>query len=75
LLFLNGVDSVTACAFLDKLREKIGASSIVFEGHAVSRTVTIGVNEVDITDIMDSINRCDQKLYLGKNSGKNKVVF
>ena len=38
-------------------------------------TITIGVEECDYSSPLDDLlKRADEKLYMGKNSGRNKVV-
>ena len=38
--------------------------------------MTFGLEEYDPTKPIDtSITNADKKLYLGKNSGRNKVIF
>ena len=46
-----------------------------FEGNKFSITITIGVEECDYSSPLDDLlKKADEKLYMGKNSGRNKVV-
>ena len=47
-----------------------------FEGTNFNITITVGVEEHDFASEVDAIlQKADQKLYLGKNSGRNQVVI
>ena len=46
-----------------------------FEDHEFGITITIGVEEYDfLSPLEDLLKSADEKLYMGKNSGRNKVV-
>ena len=69
----NGDD---AYLLLDKLREKIESYSFVFNDAMIPLTITFGVEEYGPrAGIEDTISAADQKLYLGKTSGRNRVVY
>ncbi len=60
---------------LEALRKKIADEVFRYEGSDLRITVTIGVcsyNESLSSDIW--ISKADEKLYFGKNNGKNQVV-
>ena len=47
-----------------------------FEDIEFSITITMGVEENDFTSpLKDILENADQKLYMGKNSGRDQVVF
>ena len=61
---------------LEALRKKIADEVFRYEGSDLRITVTIGVcsyNESLSSDIW--ISKADEKLYFGKNNGKNQVVL
>ena len=59
----------------EELRTIISKESFVFDGNTINVTVTIGLAERIHDENIDKwIQRADERLYLGKNSGKNKVV-
>ena len=65
-----------AKALADGLREKVEASSFVFQNEQIKVTISIGVTilaEHDRTST-DIIKSADAKLYDAKRSGRNKVV-
>ena len=69
----NGDDSFL---LLDTLREKIEHTEYTFGGQRIVITMTFGVEEYGPRAGIDStIAAADKKLYLGKNSGRNKVVY
>ena len=47
-----------------------------FEEHEFSITITIGVEEYDFASSLDELmNSADEKLYMGKEAGRNRVVI
>lgn len=70
---LNGDDAVIA---LENLRQKIKA--IVFDGVIETFTVslTYGLVEYDYhSDMTTILKEADEKLYLGKESGRDRIIF
>ena len=56
------------CFAVEKMRLK-------FEENEFSITITSGVEECDFNSpLEDLLKSADEKLYMGKNSGRNKVV-
>ncbi len=59
----------------EKIRSAVENCSLVFGGNDIKITMTLGVAEFDPSSTIDKvITAADQKLYAGKNSGKNRVV-
>lgn len=70
---LNGDETIIA---LETLRQKI--KEIVFDGgiETFSVTLTYGLVEYDYhSDITTLLKEADEKLYLGKESGRDRIVF
>lgn len=70
---MNGDEAGTA---LEILRQKI--KTIVFDGGTenFSVTLTYGLVEYDFrSDITTVLKEADEKLYLGKESGRDRIVF
>ncbi len=70
---LNGDDAVIA---LEKLRQKI--KDIVFDGVFETFTIslTYGLVEYDYhSDMTTILKEADEKLYLGKESGRDRIIF
>ena len=62
--------------FLETLRQKIKA--LVFDGGSESFSVslTFGLVEYDFhSDLTTILKQADEKLYLGKNSGRDRIIF
>lgn len=61
---------------LDQIRIKIDEYGFQYNNKTLHSTITIGVAEYVEGDTLDSwISRADEKLYIGKNSGKNKISY
>lgn len=61
---------------LEDLRIKISENTVTYEDNAISVTVTVGTERYsEGIDIDKWISIADEKLYKGKNSGKNQVVY
>ena len=59
----------------NKIRELISAKPIIHEGQEIHITMSFGVSEYsEDANIEKTIDQADQRLYLAKNSGRNKVV-
>lgn len=70
---LNGDEANIA---LETLRRKIKA--IVFDGgsEAFSVSLTFGLVEYDFSSDMDTLlKQADEKLYMGKESGRDRIIF
>ena len=67
--------SVEGSELIEKLRKTIENTAIEFEGEEIKVTVTAGVASREKFNSVDKwIIAADEKLYYGKNNGKNKVV-
>ena len=70
-----GKDKNKAVSELEKLRKNVSDKRYEFEGKQIKVTITIGVAERRESENIDKwIQRADEKLYEGKNSGKDKVL-
>lgn len=61
---------------LEELRCTISNKSMLFQSQVVNVTVTIGIAEYNKgdTNFHDILRRADERLYMGKENGKNCVV-
>lgn len=63
-------------AILETLRQTVERTPFVYQEQNIPVTVTIGASFYQPDQSLDSwIQSADDKLYNGKNSGKNRVVF
>ena len=61
---------------IEKVRDSIEHSAVEFEGQTISVTLTAGVEKKSKDLSVDKwIVAADEKLYFGKNNGKNRVVI
>ena len=61
---------------LEKLRQATEHAPLSFQGNDLAVTITIGVSHYQMGQSSDGwIQSADNKLYDGKNNGKNQVVF
>ena len=61
---------------IEKIRRKIESSYIVYQGNKIKVSMTFGmVSSGGYKDVRKMIKEADEKMYIGKRSGKNKVVF
>ena len=62
-------------SILETLRKNVEAMTVTYEGNEIKLTLTSGFELKDKSITIDNwIAAADEKLYQGKNSGKNKVV-
>lgn len=61
---------------LEMLRREVEHHSFVYQNQKLVLTITLGMQVFDNTLSIDEwINSADQKLYAGKTSGKNQLVY
>ena len=61
---------------LESLRTRIEKESFEFNNYKINLTITIGASKYeDDISLEKWVNLADEKMYFGKNSGKNKTVF
>ena len=71
-----GYDKTIAAQQMEGLSEKVSREAFVFEENNISLTVTIGIADRNEADSIDKwIQAADIRLYEGKKSGKNRVVY
>ncbi|SEL43419.1 diguanylate cyclase (GGDEF) domain-containing protein [Butyrivibrio sp. ob235] len=63
-----------AYEFLEKIRKEIEKQDFDYEGVPFKVTMTFGVSASEGKRVHDIIHDADEKLYLGKHSGKNRVI-
>ncbi len=74
--FMPGKNLDEAGREMTDLNVAVSRMPLSFEGVDFSITITIGVEEYDFRSSIDEIiERADKKLYMGKETGRNKVVI
>ncbi len=75
-LFIPGKNLDEAGSLMNDLCLAVERMKLNFEGQDFSITITIGVEEYDFSSpLEDLLKSADEKLYMGKNAGRNRVVF
>ncbi len=76
LFVLPRVNGDEGLKILDGLRRTIEQKEFSFEGTPIKVTMTFGIDEYsEISGIERTIAEADKKLYIGKQSGRNRVIF
>lgn len=69
-------DFKTTCEFLDSLRIKIENTDFFINDKSHKITVTMGISKYENNYTLEEwIKNADIKLYKGKSTGKNKIVY
>ena len=74
LLVYGGVHLDGAAAYMQELLEAIRTKPVVYGDVQINITMTFGLTEGNDEKIEHIIRDADEKLYQGKNSGRNQIV-
>ena len=73
--FMPGLNLDEASVIMNDLCFAAEKMKLEYEGHEFSITITIGVEEYDFASpLEDLLSAADEKLYMGKKAGRNRVV-
>ena len=77
VIFMDGYDLDTAREEMESIREIIENTPTVFFNKRVNKTITIGIAENDSSfkEPEDVIRLADERMYYGKQHGKNIVIY
>ena len=76
LLLFWGINGDNVYVELEKIRSKLENIKVKHGEHVISVTMTFGMDEYDPSQPIEyTISSADKKLYIGKKTGRNKVVF
>jgi len=76
LFCLEGINGDYAFEEISKLLHLIERYEFSFEGTPIKVTMTFGLEEYDDNIGIDRvISRADEKLYMGKEQGRNRVIY
>jgi len=74
--FMPGVNLDDAGVLMNDLCFAVEKMQLEYEDHQFSITITIGVEEYDfVSPLEELLESADEKLYMGKKSGRNRVVI
>jgi len=76
-LILRGIDRAGASTVGERLRERVEAMRVNFEGRVLTVTVSVGCAsfaELDEKTPEALVSTADKRLYAGKHAGRNRVV-
>ena len=74
--FLPGKNLDEAGTVMNDLCVSVEKMKLKYEEHDLSLTITIGVEENDFVSPLDALlDNADEKLYMGKNAGRNRVII
>lgn len=76
LLLFPGCNGDNACVKIEQIRRKIKEMRIKKGDIEISVTMTFGIAEYDyINGLTSTIKEADEKLYLGKEKGRDIIIF
>ena len=75
IVLLNDTGIEGAVATAEKIRAAVEESECIFDGTAISVTLSFGCGDIDpARSAEENIAVCDRRLYIAKESGRNRVV-
>lgn len=74
LLVFDHSDKETAMHSLETLLNTIRSLKIPYDGRTIRLTMTIGLAGGSETDLNSLLRKADDRLYEGKNSGRNRII-
>ncbi|MFT6926168.1 MAG: diguanylate cyclase (GGDEF)-like protein/PAS domain S-box-containing protein [Psychromonas sp.] len=77
IVFIPNKDKKTALALAEKIRAACAQTPLLMEGKEITTTVSIGLSYTDSfaqVEPKDIIRQADEKMYVSKKSGKNRVT-
>ena len=75
LLTFENMDYDRAISYMETLRKRVEDQEFTFKDTTIRITITAGIEEYRSTVGIDQLlTKADEKLYLGKTSGRNRVV-
>lgn len=75
LLTFEDMDYDRAIGYMEELRVRIEDQEFAFKDVKLHLTITAGIEEYQMTIGLDQVlTKADEKLYVGKTSGRNQIV-
>lgn len=74
--FMPDLNIDEAAALISELNVEISRMKIIYKNLTLHTTMTFGVEDYDFhSNLTDLIKKADDKLYMGKQQGRNRVIF
>jgi two-component system cell cycle response regulator len=77
-VIVRGVPLFGACLLADRVRTRVAAGPVTFDGKSISVTISAGVASLDCcgasADSASLVRLADARLYKAKESGRNRVI-
>jgi two-component system, cell cycle response regulator len=75
IFMLSNTNLVGAATLLEKIKKKLNETKFRYNGVELMVSFTCGLSETSLENNVDkTLVNADKALYVGKNSGKNKIV-
>ncbi len=74
LLVFDHTDIEESHLILQKLLDDIRTMECSYDGHTIKVTMTFGLMNGNSTDHKQLIRQADEKLYIGKSTGRNQII-
>jgi diguanylate cyclase (GGDEF)-like protein len=72
VLLITDLNMNEACFQMERIRENIERATMLFEGHEINITCSIGLAKFMENDTLDcSLRKADEALFAAKNAGRN----
>lgn len=76
LFHFNDMNGDEAYQVISDLRYRLNDTPFLWKGEEIKVTITVGIEENDFrSELTKLISRVDEKLYQGKDSGRNTIVY
>ena len=76
IMIFPGMNGDEACASVYSLQDQVRKSTVKYEDFEIKVTLTYGLTEYDFNSQLDrNIKDADDKLYIGKDKGRNVVIY
>ena len=74
--FMPDLNIDEAAALISELNVEISRMKIIYKNLTLHTTMTFGLEDYDFhSNLTDLIKKADDKLYMGKQQGRNRVIF
>ncbi len=75
IMVFDRYSSLQAKTVLEETLDRIRAAVVQTEGFDIKVTMTFGVSDGSMASIEEIVNDADEKLYYGKQNGRNRIII